>query len=121
MKQPISDDPQKDHALIGTFTFRKAQDFLDGVNSLYENDGKFNGEFYADSVIQELVNMGKKVKVFEVDYYVSWGTPNDFKTYEYWQSFFHKCNWHPYSMESHVSNQLKLKSLDDRYRKMKND
>jgi hypothetical protein len=34
--------------------------------------------------------------VLEVDHYLCWGTPNDLKTFEYWQSCFHKWDSHPY-------------------------
>ena len=37
-----------------------------------------------------------EVKNFEVDNYICWGTPNDLKTYQYWQRFFNKVGWHPY-------------------------
>jgi hypothetical protein len=36
--------------------------------------------------------------LFEVDTYLSWGTPNDLRTFEYWQSCFHKWAGHPYQL-----------------------
>ena len=47
----------------------------------------------------ELINLGYKVKVFEIEDYICWGTPNDYETFVYWQSFFSKVNWHEYSLE----------------------
>ena len=32
--------------------------------------------------------MGYKVKVFNIDRYICWGTPNDYKTYQYWLEHF---------------------------------
>ena len=29
-----------------------------------------------------------KVKVFEIDKYIGWGTPNDLRVYEYWEGYF---------------------------------
>jgi hypothetical protein len=46
-----------------------------------------------------LVGQGYLVKVLEVDHYICWGTPEDYETFNYWQSFFHKCAWHPYNLE----------------------
>ena len=37
--------------------------------------------------MNELVEIGLNVKVFEIDKYISWGTPNDLHTYEYWERF----------------------------------
>lgn len=99
MKKPVSNKPSNDHAICGSFEFKKAQYFLDGLAKLYEKNITCNGEFYADSVIQECVDLGMSVKVLEVGSYSCWGTPDDYNTYNYWQSFFHKCTWHPYSIE----------------------
>jgi hypothetical protein len=35
-------------------------------------------------------------RLFEVDSYLCWGTPNDLQTFKYWQSCFHKWATHPY-------------------------
>ena len=35
--------------------------------------------------------------IFDVDHYFSWGTPNELRTFEYWQSCFHKWKSHEYS------------------------
>ena len=42
--------------------------------------------------------MGFVCKLFEVSSFLCWGTPNDLKTFEYWQSCFHKWKYHPYSL-----------------------
>jgi len=96
VKKQISDDPYNDHAIVGTFYFRKARYFIDALSQMYQKNITVNSEFYVDSCINELICMGLKVKVFEVTDYICWGTPDDLKTFQYWQSFFHKCNWHPY-------------------------
>ena len=48
---------------------------------------RINNEFYVDECINNLIESGLKVKVFEVNKYICWGTPNDLKTYDYWQQF----------------------------------
>lgn len=93
VKKPISDDPYNDHAIVGTFFFRKARHFSEGLRRLYEGNIRVNNEFYVDSIVNELIAMGLKVKVFEVEHYICWGTPNDLLTYQYWQRFFGKCPW----------------------------
>ncbi len=100
VKKPISDTPENDHAIVGAFYFKKAAYFQAGLESLYKNNIRVNNEFYVDSLAGELIKFGLQVYVFKVDFYVCWGTPNDLRTFNYWQSFFHKCTWHPYSKES---------------------
>lgn len=99
VKKAICDNPQNDHGIIGTFYFRKAKYFITALRHLYDNNVRVNSEFYVDSCIGALVNLGYKVKSFPVRHYVSWGTPDELRTYQYWQSFFHKASWHPYSLE----------------------
>ena len=59
-----------------------------------------NDEFYLDSLVDDAINHGLVCKYFEIDTFISWGTPNDLKTFEYWQSCFHKWASHPYCIET---------------------
>lgn len=116
VKKAISDTPRKDHAIIGTFYFRKARYFKEALSRLYKNNIRVNGEFYVDSCFNELVKMNLNVKVFEIDHYIGWGTPNDYQTFNYWQSFFHKADWHPYRLErDETVNASSIASLDKKY------
>jgi bifunctional N-acetylglucosamine-1-phosphate-uridyltransferase/glucosamine-1-phosphate-acetyltransferase GlmU-like protein len=91
------------HVIIGTMFFRKAEYFINGLNENYKNNIRTNNEFYVDDVINENIKMGLKVKVFEVDNYICWGTPDDYETYNYWQSFFNKCDWHSYEIVKDIT------------------
>lgn len=113
VKKAISDDPYNDHAIVGAFYFKKARYFTWALNQLYKKNIKVNGEFYVDSCIKEILGTRLNVKVFEVDNYICWGTPNDLRTYNYWQSFFHKCPWHPYLIEKDtIVDRSKIKNLE---------
>lgn len=87
-KKFIFDDPLKTHAIIGTMYFRKASYFLDALEINYKMNLTTNGEFYVDDVINQCISMGLKVKVFESQNYICWGTPDDYKTYNYWKNYF---------------------------------
>ena len=80
----------KSHVVIGTVFFKKTKYFIDGLNENYKNNVKTNGEFYLDDVINPCIKKGLKVVIFEVDHYVCWGTPNEYKTYNYWLDHFKK-------------------------------
>jgi NDP-sugar pyrophosphorylase family protein len=117
VKIPISKNPYEDHAIVGTFWFKKVEYFNKALKDLLEKDIKVNGEYYVDTLMGELIDLGLNVKIFEVDDYICWGTPNDYETFIYWQSFFHKVSWHPYSLEKDITvNQEKIKELDDKYK-----
>jgi len=89
-KVPISDNPVSDHAIVGSFYFKKASYFLDAARRMIEKNTRTNNEFYVDVLMNEVIEAGLKVKVFEVDKYICWGTPNDLRTYEYWELYFKK-------------------------------
>jgi choline kinase len=87
IKKPFINYPNK-YCIIGTMLFKKAKYFSEGLTDIYANNYRTNGEFYVDNMIMPLVKMGYKVKIFDVDYYLCWGTPNDYKTYNYWKDYF---------------------------------
>lgn len=101
VKKPLM-NKKNEHAIIGTMLFKKASIFKEGYKYICENDIKTNGEFYVDDILNPLIKMGYKIKVFPVDYYLCWGTPNDYKTYNYWENFFNKCHWHPYKSSKQI-------------------
>ncbi len=98
VKKPLR-DPAIDPIIIGTFTFRRANDFRLVVDRLMTRNGRINNEFYLDSCINDAIDLGLRCHLFEVDHLLSWGTPNDLRTFEYWQSCFHKWASHPYRLE----------------------
>ncbi len=98
VKTPL-ENPAEDPILLGTFTFRRPGDFKNAFNRLKDRDGKVNGEFYVDSLINDAIALGLRCYLFEVDSYLCWGTPNDLRTFEYWQSCFHKWHGHQYRLE----------------------
>jgi dTDP-glucose pyrophosphorylase len=88
VKIPVSDNPIRDHAVVGSFSFKKAKYFFDNARKMIAANRRINNEFYVDECMNVLVENGLRVKVFEIDTYIGWGTPADLKTYEYWSSYF---------------------------------
>ena len=76
------------HCIIGTMYFRRCSLFIEGLADIYASNSRTNGEFYVDNLLIPLIQKGYTVKVFEVDNYLCWGTPNDYKTYCYWKEHF---------------------------------
>lgn len=99
VKMPLS-NPKTDPIVLGTFIFKRAHDFKICVERMIERNARINGEFYLDTCINDAISLGLKCKLFEVNHYISWGTPDDLRTFEYWQSCFHKWEHHPYRLEN---------------------
>lgn len=90
VKVPISSTPRNDHAIIGTFFFRRGRDFVRAAEEMIVSAERVGHEFYIDQVINYLLADGKKAVVFEVRTCLNWGTPNDLRTYHYWLGYFQK-------------------------------
>lgn len=103
VKQAL-EKPESDPIVIGTFTFKRAGDFLKAVKQMVARKGRINGEYYIDECINDAIMLELKCRIFVVDSFLCWGTPNDLRTFEYWQSCFHQWKSHPYRLEndSHV-------------------
>lgn len=99
VKTPLS-NPSRDPIITGTFTFKRVSDFVASVDRMMAREGRINGEFYVDTCINDAVELGLRVGIIEVDSYLCWGTPEDLRRFEYWQSCFHKWDGHPYRLEN---------------------
>ena len=122
IKIPISDNPYEDHAIVGTFWLKKVEYFHLGLKEMLDQNIRVNGEYYVDSLMGELIKLGLNVKVFEVDDYICWGTPDDYETFVYWQSFFHKISWHPYCLDKDLTvKKEKITQLDKQFRTFKQE
>lgn len=116
VKVPISEDPFNDHAIVGSFYFKKVEYFNIALENLLKKSVRVNGEYYVDSLMGELIESGYNVKIFEVDDYIGWGTPNDYETFVYWQSYFHKDPNHAYQLEKDPTvNKEELNNLKNKY------
>lgn len=94
-KIPLN-NPARDPIVIGTFTFKKAEDFFAAADSLIARARTINGEYYVDESVNDAIAQGKRCVLFEVEAYLGWGTPNELKTFNYWQDCFHHWPHHVY-------------------------
>lgn len=83
VKIPVSNDPFHDHAVVATFTFKRAADFFAAADAMIARGDKTKNEYYVDSIPNYLREMGKRSVIFDVDLYVGWGKPDDLHEYEY--------------------------------------
>ena len=92
IKKAVSDNPMEDHAVVATFWFKTGRIFIEATNRMISENDRINGEYYVDQVAKHALDIGYKVKVFEIERYIGWGTPNDYEhyqnTFEYWKGFY---------------------------------
>lgn len=98
VKVPL-ENPARDPIVTGAFTFKRAADFRRAAERMIEREGRVNGEYYVDECINDAVALGLDCRLFEVDHYLGWGTPDELRTFDYWTECFDKWPSHPYSLE----------------------
>ena len=79
VKTSFFDEPFNNHAIVGTFYFKKAEYFLEGLSKIYEKNIRSNGEYYIDNIFN---SVDRDVEIFTVKDYHCWGTPKDLRNYE---------------------------------------
>ena len=89
-KSTISNNPNLDPLVVGTFWFRRAKDFKLAAKNLIDNDIKINGEHYIGTSINYLLKNGKKFIIFDISQWISFGDPFELKILEYWQDVFQR-------------------------------
>lgn len=99
VKRPLA-SPATDPIVVGAFTFKRAGDFVRAAERLIASGVRVNGEIYVDSAINDAIQLGLRCVLLPVDDYLCWGTPDDLRTFEYWQSCFSKWEEHPYTLEA---------------------
>lgn len=97
VKAPLS-DPATDPVIMGTFTFRRGRDFVAAAQRMIARNARVRGEFYVDTCIEDAIALGLECRVLEAERYLCWGTPNDLRTFHYWQACFHQWAAHPYDL-----------------------
>lgn len=94
IKKAVSNTPMNDHAVVATFWFKHGSIFLEAAKKMIKENDRINGEFYVDQTIRHVLQLGYSAKIFDVDRYIGWGTPEDYeiyqKTFEYWSDFYKK-------------------------------
>lgn len=89
-KKTISNSPNLDPLVVGTFWYRRAGDFIDAAENLIENDITVNGEHYVGTSINYLINKGKRFVIFDIEQWISFGDPFELQVLEYWEEHFRK-------------------------------
>ena len=87
-KKTISSNPENDPLVTGTFWLRQSKDILYAIETMINEDILVNGEYYVGTSINQLIKKGKKIVIFDVNSWISYGDPFELKIYEYWKDYF---------------------------------
>lgn len=78
-KRPISS-----HATVGIYYYRQGKMFFEATGAMIEKNIRVNNEFYVCPVYNEMILMGHKIGIFEIDAQKmhGLGTPEDLERFE---------------------------------------
>jgi NDP-sugar pyrophosphorylase family protein len=80
VKDDYFKDPYNHHAIVGTFWFRRARDYIRSIKTIYDLGINTGGEYYIDNIFNT-IDDNLSVRAFDVDKYYCWGTPQDLEMY----------------------------------------
>lgn len=72
----------------GTYYFSKGSYIKKYFRQLMNKKIDLNGEYYVSLVYNELKTDGLDIFIYEIPYFLQWGTPADLKEYLYWSNYF---------------------------------
>ena len=122
VKEELSSNHEKGLVILGIFYFKNIELYSKILQELIKNKIKVNNEYYIDSMALFLVNQNMNIYSLEINNHISLGTPDEYKTFTYWQSYFNKNTNHPYKFENDIFfNKKKKDEFLDREKSFKQD
>lgn len=87
-KELLSDYPEKDALLVGTFWFKNAKILFDTLEKAKTENRLVNGELYVANALNILIENGLRVFGMPVKKWISYGDPDELEIYNWWESLF---------------------------------
>lgn len=91
-KRPFTNEKMDEYASTGTYYFRNGRLMKRWFEQAVREDLSVKGEFYASLPFKIGIAEGKDIRVYEVEHFMQWGTPEDLEEYLEWSSIFDKFN-----------------------------
>ena len=78
------------HQSSGTYYFRRGSDIKKYFQHLIDKKLNLNGEYYVSMAYQPMIEDHQQVLIYEIPYFLQWGTPEDLSEYLGWSDYFKK-------------------------------
>lgn len=93
-KGSFTDQRENEFASSGAYYFKDVDALEKAVAFQKANDIKMNNEYYTSLTVEALLQSNPKaqVRVYEIESFYQWGTPQDLKDFEYWEKTFQNLN-----------------------------
>lgn len=84
-KKVLSDSPDKDALLVGTFWFKTGKLLFEALETAKKNGRLINGELYVANAMNILIENKLSVFAMPVDFWISYGDPEELEIYNWWE------------------------------------
>ena len=87
-KYSFTKDKMNSYQSSGTYYFKNGSIIKKYFQKLIDNGLVTNGEYYVSLVFNKLKEAGLNVYIYNIPYFLQWGTPEDLEEYLYWSDYF---------------------------------
>jgi len=87
-KELLSQNPELDKLLVGSFWFRQGRDLKLALNMAEANGRRVNGEIFVANSLNELIELGIRIRAIPVTHWISFGDPDELEIYQWWEQLF---------------------------------
>ncbi len=92
----FTDDRMNEYASAGTYFFNRGALMKSTFEKAVACGLHTGGEYYASTPYNLLVEEDLPVLIYELEYFLQWGTPEDLEEYQTWSNYFAQhSNWRP--------------------------
>ena len=85
-KCPFTSNPMGENASSGVYGFKNGKILLEALKKQIEKNYSLNGEYYISLTYKSILEEFKPVAITKMSKFNQWGTPEDLKDWEYWDS-----------------------------------
>ena len=82
-KKPFTSEKINEYASSGSYYFKSGFLAKKYIDLIFEKKQFINNEVYISTPYQEMINDKLDIKVYEIDYFFQWGTPEDYSEFIY--------------------------------------
>jgi len=91
-KELLSKNPSEDKLLVGSFWFRNREYLKTALENSKVHNRYINGELYVANSLNELLRLGVQIRAVPVKHWISFGDPEEFEIYSWWEYLFDTFN-----------------------------
>lgn len=92
----FTDDRMSEYASAGGYYFARGDLLKRYFHRAVAADLRTNGEYYASTPYNAMIDDGLEVLVYELEHFLQWGTPEDMEEYAAWSRYFDGAStWRP--------------------------